>query len=163
MYEHFVILNGDKEAGYFTRMSRTFENADFAFYQEETQNGSWLNGGCEKRRVWMSRTDYQDNGLVNSIQNSNFFLPLYTDLSFNGWCIDLGNGDDLNFVEDVSNVEILSFNNVNTFTISGPSFSLNPCEGHRYRYQMGQGIGLISCENLDLMDGKWELVEFEVQ
>jgi len=72
-----------------------------------------------------------------------------------------GTGSVENIVENVEDVNVLSYNNLPSFTISGPSFSLNPCNGEIYRYQFAQGIGLISWENLDAMDGKWELIEFE--
>jgi hypothetical protein len=153
-----LFFEDGKEIGFYTQMERTFENAEFSYSQFETQIGSPFGDQCDYRKIQMARTDFDSQGQVNSIQRSNFFLPLRPEFSFNGFCNDFINV--ANVVEDVQELNILNFNNISTFTISGPSFSLNPCNGEIYRYQFAQGIGLVSWENLDVMDGKWELIEF---
>ncbi len=154
-----LFFEDGNEIGFYTQMERTFENAQFSLNEFEAQIGSPFGDKCDYRRIWMTRVDFDSQGQVNTSQKSNFYLPIHPGLSFYGFCS--GTGSVENIVENVEDVNVLSYNNLPSFTISGPSFSLNPCNGEIYRYQFAQGIGLISWENLDAMDGKWELIEFE--
>jgi hypothetical protein len=158
VFSSTLFVEENDEIGFATEIHRSLENAWFNFSEFEAQIGSPFDDQCDHRRIWMTRIDYDSQGQVNTVQNSNFYLPLKSGLSFNGYCYEVGNIE--NVVEVVEKVNILTYCNVPSFTISGPSFSLNPCNGEIYRYQFGQGIGLISWENLDVMDGKWELIEF---
>jgi hypothetical protein len=153
-----LFFEDGKEIGFYTQMERTFENAQFSFNEFEAQIGSPFGNKCDYRRIWMTRVDFDSQGQVGSIQDSDFYLPMHTGLTFNGFCSDLGSVD--NIVENIEDINVLSYNNLPSFTIAGPSFSLNSCNGEIYRYQFVQGIGLVSWENLDAMDGKWELIEF---
>lgn len=111
----------------------------------------------------MSRIEFNEQGEYENLLSAYFYIPVFDGFSFYADCTSMLHGSDLNIVEEIKDYQVLNYQNILAFTITGPSFALNGCEEHIYRYQMGQGIGLISWENLDLMDGRWRLIEFQPQ
>lgn len=149
------------EIGFWTRMRRTYENAEWRYTYNVNQDVIPLDEPCRIRRIWMNRIDFDDQGGINTIQTSNTHFPVNKGVAFYSLCG--GEPTVLVTVKDIFEQNILSFTDIETFTLVGRSFSLNGCTGEEYRYQFAQNIGLISWENLDAMDGKWELIAFEPQ
>lgn len=147
------------EIGFWTRMRRTYENAEFQFIYNINQDVIPLDEPCRLRRLYMYRAEYYPEGGVNSLERSKLQFPVNRGNLYTGLCGTLGNENIK--VENVMNEDILNYDSVESFSIIGRSFSLNGCTGEEYRCQFAQNIGLISWENLDAMDGKWELIAFE--
>lgn len=147
------------EIGFWTRMRRTYENAQWHYTYNINQDVIPLDEPCRLRRIWMNRVDFDSQGGTNSIQQSKLLFPINKGVSFHSTCGT--ESSEFMMVEDVGERNVLDRTDIETFTLVGRSFSLNGCTGEEYRYQFAQNIGLISWENLDAMDGKWELIAFE--
>jgi hypothetical protein len=161
VYGFDLLYEVDKttEIGFWTRMRRTYENAEWRYTYNINQDVIPLDEPCRLRRIWMNRVDFDSQGATNSIQTSTLLLPVNKGVPFYSLCGD--ETSELVTVKDVWVSDFLNYTNIETFSIVGRSFSLNGCTGEEYRYQFAQNIGLISWENLDAMDGKWELIAFE--
>jgi hypothetical protein len=147
----------DQEVGFWTRMNRTYENAEWEYFHNGNQNVFPPDNNCEIRRVIMTRKEINENGQAENYADSKLEFPFIEGGSFYSFC------DGVNFdarQKIILEENVLDYTNVSVITLESKGFSLNPCTGETYRFQFGRGIGLISWENLDAMDGKWELIEF---
>jgi len=150
--------NGDQEVGFWTQMNRTSENAHWVYFHNGNHNVFPPDNNCEIRRVFMTRSEINENGQASNYEESKLVFPFIEGGTVNSLC------DGVHFdarQKIILEENILDYTNVSVITLESKGFSLNPCTGDTYRFQFGQGIGLVSWENIDAMDGKWELIEFE--
>jgi hypothetical protein len=148
----------DEEVGFWTRMNRTQSTAEWEYYHNGNHNVFPPDNNCESRRVFMKSVYLNESGQAIDEEKSILKFPIMDGATYYAFC------DGVNFDARQSNVRkenLLGFSNIPVFSIESKGFSLNPCTGETYRFQFGKGIGLVSWENLDAMDGKWELIEFE--
>jgi hypothetical protein len=149
--------NGNQEVGFWTQMNRTSENAHWVYFHNGNHNVFPPDNNCEIRRVFMTRSEINENGQASNYEESKLDFPFVKGVTFPSYCD--GVGYETNQI-DILEENILGYSNISVLTLESKGFSLNPCTGETYRFQFGRGIGLISWENLDSMDGKWELIEF---
>jgi len=160
VFSSIIGYTDDQEVGFWTRMNRTYENTHWEYFHNGNQNVFPPDNNCELRSVIMTRSEINENGQASNYEDSRIYFPFAEGRTFPTIC------DGVNFETVQINIlenHVLVYTNVSVITLESKGFSLNPCSGETYRFQFGQGIGLVSWENIDAMDGKWELIEFEVQ
>ena len=160
-FDLFYEVDETTEIGFWTRMKRTYENAEWRYTYNVNQDVIPLDEPCRLRRMHMYRAAYDEQGTLLSLPRSTLLFPVIKGNHYVASCGSIGN--EPNAIGNISEIDVLNNFNVESFTIIGKSFSLNGCTGEEYRYQFAQNIGLISWENLDAMDGTWELIAFEPQ
>ena len=151
--------NGGQEVGFWTQMNRTYESANWTYFHNGNNNVFPPDNNCELMRVFMTRSEINESGEATNFEESKLLFPFRESGTYFSPCGDIGD-DGLQL--SVTNRTILDYSEIPSITIESSGFSMNPCNGDNYRYQFGRGIGLVYWENLDAMDGRWELIEFEI-
>ena len=158
VFSSIIGYTDNQEVGFWTRMNRTQSTAEWEYFHNGNHNVFPPDNNCEIRRVFMKSVYLNESGEAIDEEKSKLDFPIVDGATYYSFC------DGVNFDAKQSNVTIenlLEFSNIPVFNIESKGFSLKPCNGDTYRVQFAQGIGLVSWENLDAMDGRWELVEFE--